>query len=205
MNFKDLFHDFKLMKAYFIFVLVLFLAGIVLGWLNTDRFSGFLEQQLHSFQNINSFIESKENPHLWLFILIWLNNFAKAAIVVFLGLIFSVIPIFMLISNGIILGYVLSIQPNDALWSTIFNGILPHGVIEIPAICIACAYGIKLGVQLMKVMVHLVIPSANQYAWGELKGTLRKTKTLVVFLFICFTLAALIESTVTLWLIERAS
>jgi stage II sporulation protein M len=205
MNFKDMIYDFKVMRYYFIFVLLLFVTGIAIGWLNTDRFSDFFEQQLQSFQNLNSFIQSKDHPQLWLFAVIWLNNFVKGAIIVYLGLLFAVMPIFMLLSNGLLLGYILSIQTDEALWSIIVNGILPHGIIEIPAICIACAYGIKLGVQWMNVIAHLIMPNSNQSAWEQLKITLRKTKTLIVFLFICFTLAAIIESTITLWLIERAA
>ena len=69
-------------------------------------------------------ISSKENPQVWFFIFIFLNNAIKSVIIIFLGLLLGVLPLFMLIANGMILGYVLSLQTNESTLSIVLKGIL---------------------------------------------------------------------------------
>ncbi len=80
------------------------------------------------------------------FIGIYLNNLGVATSAYALGIFFGVVPWLVVLVNGFILGavvaYVLREHLLDA--ATVILGLLPHGVIEIPAIILAAASGVLL-------------------------------------------------------------
>lgn len=80
-----------------------------------------------------------------LFVFIVVNNVVKAAVMMGLGLVFGLVPIFFLVSNGIVLSVAAALIAQQAgVWATI-GGLLPHGVIEVPAVLLAAAVGLRLG------------------------------------------------------------
>ncbi|NOV00565.1 stage II sporulation protein M [Paenibacillus planticolens] len=202
MTFKPLFQHFKEMKHYFIVVVLVFGVSFYLGWANSDQFSHFLEGQLQGLKSISQSLSNKENPQLWFFFIIFLNNAVKSVGIIFLGLFFGVLPLFMLVANGMILGYVLSLQTHESTLSIVLKGILPHGIIEIPVILLACAYGLKLGMLVWKSAAQLLVPAEKRTASSELFRTLRLTKPLIPVIVVLLLLAAIIESTLTYWLVH---
>ena len=108
----------------------------------------------------------------------------------------------MLIANGMILGYVLSLQTHESTLSIVLKGILPHGIIEIPVILIACAYGLKLGMLVWKSGAQLFVPDKDKTARVELVKILHLTKPLIVSIVVLLLVAAIIESTLTYWLVH---
>ncbi|GGA04771.1 hypothetical protein GCM10008018_58430 [Paenibacillus marchantiophytorum] len=202
MTFKPLLQHFKEMKHYFIVVVLVFAFSFYLGWSNSSQYSHFLDGQLKGLKTISQSLSNKENPQLWYFIFIFLNNAIKSVIVVFLGLFVGVLPLFMLVANGMILGYVLSLQTNESTLSIVLKGILPHGIIEIPVILLACAYGIKLGMLVWKSGIQLFVPVKGGTARAELIKVLQLTKPLAVVIVVLLLVAAVIESTLTYWLVH---
>jgi stage II sporulation protein M len=108
----------------------------------------------------------------------------------------------MLIANGMILGYVLSLQTNESTISIVLKGILPHGIIEIPVILLACAYGLKIGMLVWKMGVQLLVPDEKRSARIELLRIFQLTKPLSMGIVILLLIAAIIESTLTYWLVH---
>lgn len=202
MTFRPLFQHFKEMKHYFIVVVLVFAVSFYLGWANSDQFSHFLEEQLKGLKSISQSLSNKDNPQLWYFFIIFLNNAIKSVIIIFLGLLLGVLPLFMLVANGMILGYVLSLQTNESTLSIVLKGIVPHGIIEIPVILLACAYGLKLGMLVWKSVAQLFMPAASRTARPELLRILNLTKPLIVVIVVLLLLAAIIESTLTYWLVH---
>ncbi|MBD0384918.1 stage II sporulation protein M [Paenibacillus sedimenti] len=202
MNFKELLAHLKEMKHYFIVVVLVFGFSFYLGWANSDQFSIFLNNQLESLKSLSQTLSSKENPQLWFFVFIFLNNAFKSVIIIFLGLLLGVFPLFMLVANGMILGYVLTLQTHESTLSVVLKGILPHGIIEIPVILIACAYGLKLGMLVWKAGLQIFLRSEARTVRVELIRVLRLTKPLSVCIVVLLLLAAIIESTLTYWLVH---
>jgi stage II sporulation protein M len=200
MAFRNLFHHFQEMKHYFIASALVFIFGFILGWQQPAALTQFLHNQIQGLQSMSNYVNGKENPQMWLFFVIFLNNAVKAILFVFLGLAFGVLPLSMLVINGMVLGYVLSAQNSESTIFLVLKGILPHGIIEIPAILIACAYGIKLGSLVVKAIINFLIPAVGKTARNELAQVLKITKPLIVFLAVSLLVAAIIESTVTFWL-----
>lgn len=200
MKFKELFIHFKSMKHYFIATIMVFAIGMFVGWEYSNQFADYLQSGIEKLKPINDYVNTKDNPQLWLFIIIFLNNACIAIMFIFLGLIFGILPLFMLVSNGMILGYVLSKDTSGSTWLLILKGVVPHGIFEISAILIACAYGLKLGSLVMKLFLHFLIRRIGVSARAELAGIFKLMLPLISFIVILLLVAAIMESTVSYWL-----
>lgn len=100
----------------------------------------------------NSIGDLSEYSALSLAIFIFFNNLRVTLIVWITGLIpFIFIPAIISGINGAVIGAVLKITSEEgSVFKDIATSILPHGVFEIPAICIAVAMGISLCVFVIK-------------------------------------------------------
>ncbi|WP_435166962.1 stage II sporulation protein M [Paenibacillus glycanilyticus] len=193
---------FKIMNPYIAFGFILFFAGLVVGGTNS-AFSDYLEQQLKVLGNVAESLEQTENPTLAFMVFIFLNNAIKSIFIIYIGAIFGIIPIFFLVLNGMVVGFLLqhvaqTQGTGDML--TVVLGLLPHGIIEIPAIVVACAYGMKFGVLLLKAIGRLVIPGKEAGKSGrEIEYFMIRSVPVVVILTVALLVAAVIESTVSVW------
>lgn len=195
---RTMFHDFTKMKRSMLVSTALFAIGIYLGaeW---DLFRVFLQGQLESLRDLAGQLNSMENAHFWTGVFIFFNNTIKAIAVMYLGLLLGFIPMFFLIVNGMVIGFLLMTvyEQGQPLIPLIINGLLPHGILEIPAILLACAYGLRLGAAMLAVL------AAREGAIARLKQILKVTLPVMVFLTIVLLTAAVIESTLTVWLLSR--
>jgi len=128
------------------FILVAFSVfsfSIIFGYFFTQSFpmqtEMLLEELMQKFEPV-----IKMSP-LEQFLVIFLNNSLIAFAGILLGLIFAVVPLIILFSNGFLLGVMFNFVQSAAGWPTFFALILPHGIIEIPTAVLACAAGLKLG------------------------------------------------------------
>ena len=79
------------------------------------------------------------------FLFIILNNGLTVFLAIVLGTIFGIFPFFVLFSNGVLLGAIAYFAKTAQSLSVFFALTLPHGIIEIPIIILACAVGFRLG------------------------------------------------------------
>lgn len=203
--FKQLLGDFRGMRHYIIASALVFLAGMYLGF-SSDQFHAFLYDQIKGISDIANKLHESEHPQLLFFIFIFLNNAIKSIFFIFLGAFLGVIPLFILLVNGMILGYVLADASDSggSVFVLFMKGILPHGIIELPAIIIACAYGIRFGILLLQGLFSLVRPSIRESKGQEIVRFLRMTLPLMIVLAGSLCIAAIIESTLTYMLMSRA-
>lgn len=195
-GFKRLFADFKKMNLYFTVTTLIFIAGIWLGAESTV-FSDFLEQQLEGLAELASSVENSSNETLALFLIIFFNNAIKAVAIVFIGLIFAFLPVLFVVINGMVLGFLFGTmhEMGENIVPLIVKGILPHGIIELPVILIASAYGIRLGITLIKWIAASGETRIRNKA--EMFDLLRLTGPLSIFIVISLLVAAIIEATIT--------
>lgn len=184
---------------------MLFFASIVVGGTNTS-FHAFLNGQLEGLGQLVDMVEQTSNPTLFMMIVIFLNNAIKSILIMYLGAFYGIIPFFFLITNGMIIGYLLEITAKnpDALpvWEVIVKGLLPHGIIEIPAIIFACAYGLKFGALVFRASGSLVLARGKLGGIGrEIEHFAIRTVPMIVILTVALLIAAVIESTFTVWLL----
>jgi stage II sporulation protein M len=82
---------------------------------------------------------------LGLFVFIVINNVVKAAVMMCLGIVFGLVPILFLVSNGIVLAVAAAIIAEQHGALVAVAGLVPHGIIELPAVLLAAAAGLRLG------------------------------------------------------------
>jgi stage II sporulation protein M len=190
------------MKHYFIASAFVFTIGIILGAQFSDQFQGFIESQLKGLEQLTKSIVDKPDPQWSLFWLIFWNNILKSVLIIALGVVFGVLPLFFLIANGLILGYIGALSSQkESVWM-LLKAIVPHGIIEIPAIIFACALGLRLGVLMLKMVSALISPERAIRYKEELSGFIKALGPAVLILIASLTVAAIIESTFTYWLVK---
>lgn len=129
--------------------------------------------------------------------LLFLNNFLASLRVLFLGIILGIAPFLSLLVNGSILGIVTAILAEQNINPVFFLslGILPHGILEIPAFLISAAFGLKLG-------YHLIYPIEGKNRRKSISYILNEVLNIFFFIFILLVLAAIIEILITPFLIS---
>lgn len=196
---------FKQMNPYIAFGTILFLAGMVVGGTN-PTFKAFLDEQLKGLGQLAEMIDNSSNPTLTMIIFIFLNNAIKSILVMYLGALFGILPFFFLVVNGMVIGYLLKMSADlhggGYVAELVLKGLLPHGILEIPAIIIACAYGMRFGVLVLKAGGSIIFARSKQASLGrELESFVVRTVPVMVILTITLLIAAVIESTFTTWLL----
>ncbi|RIX47848.1 stage II sporulation protein M [Paenibacillus nanensis] len=196
---------FKEMRGYISFSFILFFASIVVGGTNTS-FHSFLNGQL---EGLGQLVDMVGNNTLLMMLVIFLNNAIKSILIMYLGAFYGVIPFFFIVTNGMVIGYLLEAASNstspDALpvWEIIVKGLLPHGIIEIPAIIFACAYGLKFGGLVFRASGSLVFARGKLGGIGkEIEHFAIRTVPMIVILTVALLIASVIESTITTWLLK---
>jgi len=129
--------------AYFIVLTIIFALSSLAGYHTARNNPKEAEQFLHQFSSELGFI--KFLPPIVIFLVIFLNNSIKALIAMILGIFFGLVPVFFVFINGFLVGLVLYTVGLKMGLKKVLMMILPHGIIEIPAIILACSYGLWLG------------------------------------------------------------
>jgi len=195
--------DLRGMKHYVIASALVFLAGCALG--ATDRnLEEFVRANLEALGAFVDELGKSENPKLYMFFFIFFNNAIKSIFFVFFGAVFALFPLFVLVVNGLVLGYLL-MHPSQPIpfWELLIKGILPHGIIELPAVILACAYGIRFGGLTLRGLAALFSEERRAVWLRDIMHFLQMTVPLVIVLAVSLFVAAVIESTVTFYLMTN--
>ncbi|MGG4194799.1 stage II sporulation protein M [Paenibacillus jamilae] len=199
LRFSSWWNTLKQLRWYLIAAVLLFAVGYVLGnqW---SGFEGFIMEQLKGIQGMRDQLMQSDNQELSFFVFIFYNNAIKAVMIMFAGIVLGIVPAGFLIINGMVIGLLLRIMESQGLdlASTIIKGILPHGILEIPAILIAGAYGMRFGILILQ-----RIFSRRMRAEGPtIMDWIKQTGAGAVWVTAMLLVAAIIESTVTFWLMN---
>ncbi|MBO7747574.1 stage II sporulation protein M [Paenibacillus sp. MWE-103] len=198
----EIFRHLKSMRHYLAFSTVFLLAGMVVGATNPGLDS-FMQSQMSGLKNVAQTIDASSHPTLFFMGFIFLNNAIKAIFVMYLGALFGIVPIVFLAINGMLIGYLIHRTAEqgggDMVFTVVVKGLLPHGIIELAAIVIACAYGLRFG-KLTLQGVGTVFKRTS--GWGrQFEQFLQRTVPVIVLIVVMLIVAAVIESTVTVWLL----
>jgi len=128
--------------------LVIFGIGIVVGLMINSRFPEIAD---HFQSSLVSFVKIFRGlSKLQLAAAIFLNNAVKTLAAILFGCLFGVIPGFFLFANGIALGLVFSMSlQSRGLWMSLAS-IVPHGILELPAVFFGTSIGLMLGAHAVK-------------------------------------------------------
>lgn len=177
-----------------IFFLSLGLAGIVAILIPSLAYNIFSQ----FFAEIEEIGEEIFTAHpLTGIIQLFLNNFRASLVFIFGGLILAIPTLLGLILNGGAIGAL-------AVLSTTLEGInplffilaiIPHGIIEIPAILISGSLGLKMGWQLIK-------PENNMGRLESIKLNLNLILRVLPLIILMLFVAAIIEIVITPFILD---
>ncbi|MEB3103484.1 stage II sporulation protein M [Ferviditalea candida] len=202
--FRDFYSDLKSSRHYLIASTLVFMIGIYAGF-SSGNLQGILAQQIEEIRKLAQMLDQMNNTQLWLFVFIFFNNLLKALLFVALGGFFGLFPLYSLVMNGMILGFLAhTTQANGGdLPQMVVRGILPHGIIELPAIILAGAYGIRFGFIVARGTISWLIPAKRKAAGQQIAYFLKMTIPLMLVLIVSLFVAAIIESSFTYWLVRH--
>lgn len=166
---------------------VVFAIGVVTGMIALVAFPQASAGVENSIAEFVSFAHGLGPVGLFAFIVV--NNVVKAAVMMVLGIAFGLIPVLFLVSNGIVLAVAaaLVVEKGGALVAV--AGLLPHGILELPAVLLAAAAGLRLGAVALERVRHPGI---------DIKVEVVKAWRLFTVLILpVLLIAAVIETTVT--------
>jgi stage II sporulation protein M len=126
-------------------------------------------------------------PPWKMFFFILLNNSVKSFAILLAGILFGLVPLIAVATNGYILGVAYLFESGEVGYLEAAKTVLPHGAVEIPAIVLSAAYGLWLGVTFAK-----RIRQRDMAGFGD--QVIHGIRMFFKIAFPLFTLAALIET-----------
>jgi len=133
---------------YFVLSVTIFAAGALLGVLVVRHNAEIADRLRASVIGFVGNFRGLSRPQLAA--AIFLNNGLKSLGAMFLGVLLGVVPLLVLVVNGAALGALVFLSiPGRGLMPTLL-AIVPHGVLELPAVWLATSIGLMLGRLAMK-------------------------------------------------------
>jgi stage II sporulation protein M len=147
-------------------------------------------EQLERLMELGDSIYSS-HPLRGIYLVLMNNTVATFSIILF-SFILGLPPLFSLFGNGTLMGVVSILMRDQGISfpAFFFLGILPHGILELPAFFISASLGLKIG-------YHVVFPLPGESRLNSLKILWQEVKRMAPVIFLLLAAAACIEVLVT--------
>jgi stage II sporulation protein M len=138
----------KRLSPYLKTSLAIFGSGIVIGLMIVSYFPELADKFESS---VVGFVKSFRGlSKLELAAAIFLNNTLKTVLAILLGSLFGIIPAVFLLGNGIALGVIFSLSAQTRGVGLSLLSIVPHGLLELPAVFLGTSIGLMVGSRVIK-------------------------------------------------------
>lgn len=156
---------FARLRPYLVTSIALFVTGIVIGLILMSRYpaiAGYFEDTLANF--VQRFAGMSR---LRLAVAIFLNNVLKTLVAIVFGSFLGIIPAIFLLANGLALGIAWSLSAAArGPWVSLLS-LLPHGILELPAVFLGTAIGLRIGLAAFRrLSQHSEISLASELVLG---------------------------------------
>ncbi|MFT9487116.1 MAG: stage II sporulation protein M [Tepidibacillus sp.] len=184
---------------------LIFFMSLLVGYFFIDQNNAYIQTLIKQLQNIVGEIKEKDSVFYMIYT-IFVNNMRLAFLMISLGILFGIYPMFLLFMNGLFIGYILKslLEAGQTVRFAIL-GILPHGILELSAIIIAAAFGMKLGFAFFHASVEVFKRQERKYNFLYLWHTIKQIFYILIGLVAILFVAAIIESTLTGYLLTNLS
>ncbi|RXT05326.1 stage II sporulation protein M [Ammoniphilus sp. CFH 90114] len=182
---------------------LIFIGSALLGYLNAETIASMAQELMKELEKIAEKIQ-KNGSVFYTFWVIFQNNVVASLTMLGLGVFFGIYPTLALVANGVLLGFLLKMFALKGVnpLSILIVGILPHGVIEIFAVVLAAAFGIKYGTLVFRLLGNLGNTDRRRGILDDFKDSLKELPFTVGAIVVLLFIAAMIESTITPVLIQ---
>ncbi len=174
------------LKFYILLAAAVFFGSMAAGYqysqANPDAIKSTVEEIMKEFAQFKDY----SLPVLML--RIFVQNTTLCFLALLLGLGFGIPSLAILASNGWMIGLVIYEVQQKLGFQYIIAGLTPHGIIEVPMILISVAIGLRLGIEVIKVIL----------GHGDLRGEFKKGLSIYIFWVVpLLFIAAFIEISIT--------
>jgi stage II sporulation protein M len=147
-----------------IIAILLFTIGIALGLASPPGITSLVSEELVALEELGGMLAPFT---FFMFIFIFIKNAIALLVSFALSPIFCLVPILTLVANGWIVALVSTIVMEEKSLGFVLAGLLPHGVVELPAFFIGEAAALSFGAMavvalLKKERRNLLLPSLRQ-------------------------------------------
>lgn len=197
----------RLNRTWIAAAVALFLLGFLLGFAGAraapERALVIAEPVFSQLETLAAQVLASDNP-LVRSGLIFANNARASVLTLLLGAGVGLVPLGVLLTNGSIIGLLIGFGtgtpppelaglPRDPLFFA--AALLPHGIIELPAVLVVAAWGLKLGLAPW-------LPSAAGARVAIWRTTARESLQILAPVIVLLLIAAVIEANFTLALVQ---
>jgi stage II sporulation protein M len=165
-NTKEAIAYLSYLKGYILFVSLIFVLSILMGYWYSGLDQAFATQTSVDISEMFAIIQGL-HP-LIIMVIIFLNNSIKCLIVLLLGIGFGLIPLVFLTYNGFLIGVVVLMTERIEGSLYVLAAIVPHGIIELPMILFSAAIGIRLGHDLWSALMGKKVDIKKDFKKGML-------------------------------------
>jgi len=130
-------------KIWLFIAILIFVISAVFGWFKSDIIAGTLSGEIAGLEELSGFLASL--PPVVIAIFIFIKNSLSLLLSFLLSPILCVVPIIALAINGALLGWISATVINEESLGVLLTGLLPHGVLELPAFIIGEAAALSFG------------------------------------------------------------
>lgn len=203
LKFSTFLKDLGSIHSALIWSVVLFAVGIGAGWVSTGPLEELLLNQIGGLREVSERLEQGAMCNGTSFCLSFSIMPSKVYLSSMPQIFFGILPVIFLLINGMVLGFVVHTTMNygASFYDIVVKGLLPHGIIEIPVIIIACAFGLKFGGLVIKSLAQLGSDKRNTMG-TRWRAFMNRTLTASFWVVILLLVAAIIESTLTYTLVR---
>jgi stage II sporulation protein M len=178
-----------------IFVSVgLFISGLLLGLLIPTEGAGLFLEEAANLDEMAGIIAPL--PQLAVFLFILLKNISVIVLSFVLSPLLCIVPVFTLVINGGVIGLVSAIIMEEESLPFLLAGLLPHGILELPALIIGEAVALSFGIAVLRGIF-------GKDKQDVIKSNLKSNLKYLAISAGLFLAAAIIETFVTPVLLER--
>ena len=176
-----------MLTPYFLLSAAIFLFFVLLGYVLGVQDPGYGPELMSELQEMIKYLFFMSDLEMTVFI--WLNNSWVVFMAMVGGLLFGILPVVILATNGLLIGLLMNVFASQGERVFFLVSTLPHGVIELGAVFLGTAFGF--------LAARKVFRRFNAGEEIEWRTVLSELKQGFYLLFVILFLAAVIEVYIT--------
>ncbi|MFC1947639.1 stage II sporulation protein M [Chloroflexota bacterium] len=175
---------------------VLFIFGLLLGLIIPTEGAGLFLAEATSLDEMAGIIAPL--PQIAVFIFILLKNISVIVFSFILSPLLCIVPVITLVLNGGVIGLVSAIIMEEESLPFLLAGLLPHGILELPALIMGEAVAFSFGIAVLQGIF-------GKDKQDKIKSNLKNNLKYLAISAGLFLAAAVIETFVTPVLLDRVA
>jgi stage II sporulation protein M len=126
----------------------LFIFGLLLGFLVPTEGTGLFLEEAAALDEIAGIIAPL--PQIAVFVFILLKNISVIVLSFVMSPLLCIVPIVTLVVNGGVIGLVSAVIIEEESLPFLLTGLLPHGILELPALIMGEAVALSFGIAVLR-------------------------------------------------------